>query len=62
MVISCASAVKVLLAVMVFPFTMIGFLVFAFIKVPLKVYSVPSFSALSATLSVIVTFSFAPTT
>ena len=25
------------------------FLVFAFIKVPLKVYSVPSFSALSAT-------------
>ena len=49
MVISCASAVKVLLAVMVFPFTMIGFLVFAFIKVPLKVYSVPSFNALSAT-------------
>jgi len=49
MVISCASAVKVLLAVIVFPFTMIGFPVFAFISVPLNVYSVPSFNALSST-------------
>ena len=47
---------------MVFPSITIGFPVVASIKIPLSVYSVPSFNAFSATLSVMVTFSFAPTT